>query len=510
MAKKKSTIFNEQQFFNRLIKTATATFLHEVMSVNKETDIEIMGDFLAYIKKRSFINIEKCKKYNSNFSLNVVNEIMTDLSNFLEEYFKYIKNNPNKGIDSYKICEKFIKEKFVSEINETIDIDIFVHVIHMLYRGFCDEGIDSNEFILNYGNIDCDTKKSIKNLMLITLQCSILIGMYVFVTVEKPKNNFIKTIKKDRSSGKLKYEYSSIKVVDQEEISLYRDGAGFYYIFDRFMSKNKTGKFFNYLYTIIKMSVDIYGEDEYSISVWNVGVLVPLDMPFVEITGNSLDDMTIRYKDKGITDNIVKAKTDKKYAFPVNGCDVEIVEEGTYVKSMSIDYVEGEYIFKVILNGKWFESDDAFAETVFVVPKLKFDELRKNFKKDGWDKSLFYYSNKSTLLKTEEDKIMVTKLAINIFLMHTIYCIENEIKNSQIVIRNKTSNENRRRLIKKSLCYRTAIVEKENENAVAFYNKKYYATDNDGSDKYIVDDGYIYVKECDIYYEEIIKKFIEI
>lgn len=511
MAKKKSTIFNEQQFFNRIMKSATAMFLHEAIYANKETGIEIMEDFFKYVRGKDFVNVERAKKYNSNFNLNSVNEVICDLNNFFVKYCLYIKNNPDRGIDNYKICEKFIKENFVSEINGTIDVDIVAHIIHRLHRSFYEEDFYCSEFMLRYGNMDSDNKKNIKDLMMMILQCSILIGVYIFVTVEKPKNNFVKNIKKAQTVGKLKYEYSSLKVLDQEEISLYKDGAGFYSAFQRFISKNKGAKFSEYVYTIIKISIDIYGEEEEFTGLWNVGELIPLDMPFVEIMGNSLDSISVVYKDEEITDNIIKFKREKKYAFPKEGCDVEIIEDGTYIKSMSIDYLDGEYIFKVILNEKWFDSDDGMpGQGVFVVPKLKIDDMRKNFNKNNWDESLFYYSNKSTTVVTEDDKKMITKLAINIFLMHTIYCIENEIENSQIIIRNKSIDDSRTRSIKTTLGYRTAIIEKENDDGISFYDKKYYAVDNDGSEKYIIDDGYIYVRECNIYYKEIMKRYIEI
>lgn len=65
-----------------------------------------------------------------------------------------------------------------------------------------------------------------------------MIGNYIFVSKEKPKNFIIKsiTIKDD---GKIIYDYSGTKILISDDVSIYNNTGDFYAILDSFIFKGR-------------------------------------------------------------------------------------------------------------------------------------------------------------------------------------------------------------------------------------------------------------------------------
>lgn len=512
--KKGKSLMTEQQLFIKAMKSTNIFFLMENVLGGSTLDENTLNFMLQYVVNTEYINDYR------QFDKEVTHRIIENITKLIKELYVFVQENKDEHIlTKMKNGENIIKNRLKNELSDEVSIEMVAFVFGMIHKTLY---VDVFKKMSLYNKYDDDmTEIKYKYISAGVNQAYNMIGNYIFVSKEKPKNFIIKNII-IKDDGKIIYDYSGTKILISDDVSIYNNTGDFYAILDSFISRCQNDWYQDYL-LILSNLAETLERNNLENGAWSITDSSLIDMPFFMVKTDTPESIAIMYKYNELTKEIMSWKKEKKYAIPKEGCILKFIDNETYIESVLINNTEDEYIFEVTFNEYWFEADeDGKRRGTFYLSKVDAEEIIDSLNNMGdmntllGSKSIFSVSERSTKLEDVGNREKSIALSFNLFFIFCLYIVYNKLEYEECYIMNIYSqNAGNRRYIKRFLRYKTAILEKESKDF------EYVKDDDEGSNlksktqerflqKYSAENGYKFVEEYEHVIKQNLNKFINI
>lgn len=202
--------------------------------------------------------------------------------------------------------ENIIKNRLKNELSNGVSIEMVAFVFGLIHKTLY---VDVFKKMSLYNKYDDMTEIKYKYISAGVNQAYNMIGNYIFVSKEKPKNFIIKniTIKDD---GKIIYDYSGTKILISDDVSIYNNTGDFYAILDSFISRCQNDWYQDYL-LILSNLAETLERNNLENGAWSITDSSLIDMPFFMVKTDTPESIAIMYKYNELTKEIMNWKKEK-------------------------------------------------------------------------------------------------------------------------------------------------------------------------------------------------------
>lgn len=512
-SKKGKSLMTEQQLFMKAMKSTHVYFLMENVLGGDMLDEDTLNFMLQYIINSEYINDYRY------FDKDVTHGIIENVTKLIKELYTFVQENKDENIlTKMKNGESIIKNRLKNELSDKISIEMVAFVFGLIHRTLF---LDVFKKMSLYNEYDDMSEIKYKYISAGINQAYNMVGSYIFISKEKPKNFIIKDII-IRDDGKIVYNYSGTKILISDDVSIYNNTGNFYDMLDSFMNRCQNDWYQDYLLILSNLS-ETLERQSLDNGAWSITDSSLVDMPFFMVKSDTPENITVMYKYKELTKEIMNWNNEKKYAIPKDGCILKFIDKETYIESVIINNSDDEYIFEVTFSEYWFEADEEGKRRgTFYLTKDDAEEIIDSLNNMGGinsllgSKAIFNVSEKSTKLKDIANRGSSIALSFNLFFIFCLYVVYNKLECEECYIMNLDSQDTGgRRYIKRFLRYKTAILERKSKDfdyikddceSVNLRAK----TQKILSQKYNVENEYDFVEEYEYVIKQNLNKFINV
>lgn len=483
--RKKKNGLTEQQLFYRLIKYADVYFLME----NVLSDKYVSKDF--FFEVMECIESLDCFESKNFYDICSVKVIIDDINNTIRALLQYNENYKDIDTDEkIKASENIIRKFLSRELDDSISIGIIAHVISNIHKWLYEE-VYINKILFDEEKNSKDIDEDIYRTMVVGVnQAYNIIGNYIFVAKEKPKNFYIKNV--CIYDNKLIYDYTGNKIVTETDLSIYNNQGSIWDVLYGFLSRCNNDAYRNYLLIMNKIA-DALDLDDCNKGKWIIEDSSLIDMPFLMVKTDEDGTINIAYKDEKLAEEVKSWNYEKLYAIPNEGCCIYFNDKESYIDNVTIRFEKDEYIFDIVFSEYWFEADkDGKRVGRFFLDDFKLKEMLKDFEcfnnlsELSCNKSIFSLSKKSTKLYDPKKREESIAISFNLFFILCLYVVYNKLECEECYVTNiPNGNLGDKRFIKRYLNYNTITLTVDKDG-----KDKIDSSDVELSDKFIIPNGY--------------------